>query len=420
MELNMTKATLKLQGESYELPVEEGTEGEIGVDITGLRGKSQAITLDPGYGNTGSCKSSITFINGEEGVLRYRGYPIEELAEEVSFEEVMYLLIEGKLPTQTELDDFNAKLAEEAQLPAGAVDIIDNLPEDTHPMSILQTAVSAVGQFYDSKDDEISTIRLLAQMKALAAYTHRRIKGESYRDPDPSQSYAADFAQMAFGENASEVVESALNKLLILHADHEQNCSASTSRMIGSAGSDLYASISGAVGALSGPLHGGANQQVVEMLESIANDPDHSVEEYVTKAKDKSDDFRLMGFGHRVYKNFDPRAKILKRSAADLLDELGSDEPLLQLAKNLEQKALNDDYFVDRRLYPNVDFYSGTIYNALGIPKQMFTVMFALGRLPGWVAQRKEMKEDPQFRIHRPRQVYIGETERSVTPIDER
>jgi citrate synthase len=422
----MEKAKLILDGEEYEFSVVEGTEGEIGVDIKGLRSTTGAITLDPGYGSTGSCQSAITFINGEEGVLRYRGYPIEQLAEQVSFEEVMYLLIFGALPTQDELDDFNGKLREHAHLPEDVKTVLDGIPSDSHPMTSLQTLVAIIGEYFDEVDDDEETdiIRLLAKIKALAAYSYRKTSGKPYVEPNPNLSYAADFAQMMFGDpngdyEVPEVVESALNKLLILHADHEQNCSASTSRMIGSAGSSLFASISGAIGALSGPLHGGANQAVIEMLEDI-EESDRTLEEHIDLVKDKSSDVRLMGFGHRVYKNFDPRARILKTSAADLLEELGKDDPLLDLAKSLEKVALEDDYFVDRRLYPNVDFYSGTIYRALGIPVNMFTVMFVLGRLPGWIAQRKEMKEDPAQRIHRPRQIYIGEEERDVPSIDER
>ena len=422
----MQKAKLILDGEEYEFPVVEGTEGEIGVDIKGLRSTTGAITLDPGYGSTGSCKSAITFINGEEGVLRYRGYPIEQLAEQVSFEEVMHMLIFGSLPTQDELDSFNAKLHEHANLPEGIKTILDGIPSDSHPMTSLQTLVAIVGEYYDETDDDEETdiIRLIAKVKALAAYSYRKTSGKPYVEPNPNLSYAADFAQMMFGDtngeyDVPEVVETALNKLLILHADHEQNCSASTSRMIGSAGSSLFASISGAIGALSGPLHGGANQAVIEMLEEI-EDADRTLEQHIELVKDKSSDVRLMGFGHRVYKNFDPRARILKQSAADLLGELGKDDPLLDVAKSLETVALEDDYFVDRRLYPNVDFYSGTIYRALGIPVDMFTVMFVLGRMPGWIAQRKEMLEDPSQRIHRPRQVYVGEGERDVPAIDER
>ena len=418
------KAKLILQGEEHEFPTIEGTEGEIGIEGRTLRGTTGAIFLDPGYGSTGSCTSEITFINGEEGVLRYRGYPIEELAEKASFEEVIYLLVWGKLPNRSELDEMKAKLNEHAYLPDDLESLLGALPTQAHPMSTLQTLVSALGTYYAGGDEDEDIYRLIGKFKALAAAIHRRREGEPYLTPDPSKSYAGDFAQLAFGDPAgeyevTEIVENALNKLLILHADHEQNCSASTSRMVGSAGSDLYASISAAVGALSGPLHGGANQKVIEMLQEI-HESDKSASTFVELAKDKNSEFRLMGFGHRVYKNFDPRAKILKSSADEVLDALGRDDPYLDIARTLEQAALNDEYFVERRLYPNVDFYSGTIYHALEIPTDMFTVMFAIGRLPGWVAQRKEMREDPDQRIHRPRQVYVGESERSVPSINER
>jgi citrate synthase len=423
-EIAMTDAKLVLKGQEYEFDVLEGSEGEVGVDTRKLRGMSGAISYDPGYGSTGSCKSAITFINGEEGVLRYRGYPIEQLAEDVTFEEVMYLVIWGKLPNQAELDRFNGQLAEHAGLPDGIVDVLESLPNGAHPMTVAQTLVATLGEFYDDdSDEETDIIRLLAKMKALAAYSYRKQKGKSYLKPKTEASYAGDFAHMAFGESeeyqVSDSLEEALDKLLILHADHEQNCSASTARMIGSAQASLYASISGAIGALSGPLHGGANQKVIEMLEGIRRDG-RSLEDHIALVKDKSSDVKLMGFGHRVYKNFDPRAKILKKSADQLFDELGIEDPELDLAKQLEKVALEDEYFVKRRLYPNVDFYSGTIYRALGIPTNMFTVMFVLGRLPGWIAQWKEMRDDDDQRIHRPRQIYIGENKRDVTPISER
>ncbi len=416
------QATLILDGEEHDFPVIEGTEGEVGIKGRTLRSETGAVFLDPGYGSTGSCTSSITFINGEEGVLRYRGYPIEELAEKVSFEEIMYLLVEGHLPTQSELETFEGRLDEHAFLPETVQNVIDAMPRDAHPMSVLQTAVSTLGTVYPDDDEETATYRMLGKMKAIAAAIYRRRVGEPYLTPDPDRGYAEDFAQLAFGDPAGdqdvhEMVEEALNLLLVLHADHEQNCSASTSRMVGSADSDLYASISAAVGALSGSLHGGANQEVIEMLQEI-HESDKDVRTFVDMAKEG--DFRLMGFGHRVYKNFDPRAKILKNSADEILDALGKDNPYIDIARQLEEAALNEDYFVERRLYPNVDFYSGTIYHAIGIPTEMFTVMFAIGRLPGWIAQRKEMREDETQRIHRPRQVYVGESERSVPSIDER
>jgi len=416
-------ATLVLNGDEYELDVVEGTEGEQGLVGTPLRSETGAIFLDPGYGSTGSCESEITFINGEEGVLRYRGYPIEELAEEVTFEEAIHLLVWGELPNRDQLETLREELNRHAYLSEGVVDAITALPRDAHPMALLQAGVAALGTFYDGEDDELATYRLLGKMKALAGAIYRRRTGEPLLEPDSDQSYAGDLARLMFGDpngdyEVPDVVESALDKLLILHGDHEQNCSASTSRMVGSARSDLYASVSAAIGALSGPLHGGANQKVIEMLRRI-HESDDDADTYVKRAKDPDSDFRLMGFGHRVYKNFDPRAKILKESADDVLDALGKDNPYVDIARTLERAALEDDYFTERRLYPNVDFYSGTIYHALGIPTDMFTVMFALGRLPGWIAQRKEMLDEGQ-RIHRPRQVYVGENERSVQPIEQR
>lgn len=421
------KAKLILDGEEYEFPVAVGTAGEKGIEGQTLRSDTGAVFLDPGYGSTGSCTSEITFINGEEGVLRYRGYPIEELAENVSFEEVVHLLVWGELPTRSELEELDERLDRHAYLPDDLEGLLGALPTQAHPMSTLQTLVAALGTYYggsDTDDEDEDVYRLLGKFKALAAAIHRRRAGEPYLDPNPSKSYAGDFAQLMFGDPAGryevpEVVENALNKLLILHADHEQNCSASTARMVGSAGTDLFSSISAAVGALSGPLHGGANQRVIEMLQEI-HESDKDASTFVEFAKDKSSDFRLMGFGHRVYKNFDPRAKILKSSADEVLGALDRDDPYLEIARTLEEAALNDEYFVERRLYPNVDFYSGTIYHALGIPTDMFTVMFALGRLPGWIAQRKEMQEDPNQRIHRPRQIYVGESERSVPSLEER
>lgn len=419
----MTDAKLVLKGQEYEFDVFEGSEGEVGVDMRKLRGASGAISYDPGYGSTGSCKSEITFIDGEKGILRYRGYPIEQLAEDVSFEEVMYLMIWGKLPNQAELDCFNGRLQEHAELPEGIVAVLDNLPKNAHPMTVMQTLVSTLGDYYEDADEETEIIRLLAKSKALAAYAYRKQTGKPYIKPSPGASFAGDFAHMTFGESdeykVSDVLEASLDSLFILHADHEQNCSTSTARMIGSAQASLYASISGAIGALSGPLHGGANQAVIEMLEEIRTGG-RSLEEHIELVKDKSSDVKLMGFGHRVYKNFDPRARILKKSADNLFDDLGLEDPALDLAKDLEKVALEDEYFVKRRLYPNVDFYSGTIYRALGVPTNMFTVMFVMGRLPGWIAQWKEMRDDSDQRIHRPRQIYIGAKERDVTPIGER
>ena len=421
----MSDAKLTINGKDYEFPVVEGTEGEIGIDVASLRGETGAVSLDPGYGNTGSCQSSITYIDGENGVLRYRGYPIEELAEKASFEEVINLLVWGELPDEQRLEKLKTTLAEYAVIDEGIKDVLSGFPRDAHPMAMLSGAMSALGTYYDtSGDSDEDVLRVVAGVNALAAYIYRYKEGLPFVYPSEDLSFSENFLHMMYGKPGEDpdvdpVVAEAIDKLLTLHADHEQNCSASTTRMVGSAKASLYASIAAGVGALSGPLHGGANQRVLEMLQSI-HEGEGDVEKYVELAKDKSSEFRLMGFGHRVYKNFDPRAKILKKSADDVLDSLGKDDPLLDIARKLEQAALEDDFFVDRRLYPNVDFYSGIIYRALDIPTEMFTVMFALGRASGWIAQWNEMLEDPAFKIHRPRQVYIGENERSVPPVSER
>ncbi len=415
----MEKATLQLGSNSYDFDVVVGTEGEVGIDVSRLRGNTGAITLDPGYTSTGSCKSSITFIDGEKGVLRYRGYPIEQIAEQTSFEEVMYLLIWEKLPTKGELDDFRARLNEHASIPSELVDQYNALPKNLHPMAALSSIVVSLSGYYEPSDDrDVDIVRLLAKFKALVAMGYRRTRGLDFIEPGATEDYVGDFVNMLYGD-ANPVLEDALNKLLILHADHEQNCSASTVRMVGSSHVNLYASIAAGINALWGPLHGGANQAVIEMLEEIeASDGD--ADSFLELAKDKSSGVRLMGFGHRVYKNFDPRARIIKKSADEVLDQLGVEDPSLDVAKALEKKALEDPYFVERKLYPNVDFYSGIIYRALGIPTDMFTVMFALGRLPGWIAQWKEWRDDPKSRIHRPRQIYIGEPERDVPALDQR
>lgn len=421
----MSDVKLTIDGDDYEFPVVEGSEGEIGIDIAELRGSSGAVALDPGYGNTGSCQSSITYIDGENGVLRYRGYPIEELAEEVSFEEVINLLVWGELPDQQRLEELRTTLAEYMVLDEGIKDVLEAMPRTAHPMAMLSAGMSALETYYDtSGSSEEDVLRVIAGLNTLAAFIYRRKKGLPYVYPSRDLTFAENFLHMMYGTHGAEpdvndIVADGIDKLLTLHADHEQNCSASTTRMVGSAKSSLYASVAAGVGALSGPLHGGANQAVLEMLREI-RDGEGTLEDYVEMAKDKSSDFRLMGFGHRVYKNFDPRAKILKTSADDVLEALGKDDPLLDIARELEEVALEDDFFVDRRLYPNVDFYSGIIYRSLEIPEDMFTVMFALGRVSGWVAQWQEMLEDPAFKIHRPRQVYIGENERSVPPLSER
>ena len=429
---NTDTATLTLDGETYEFPLSVGTEDEVGVDIGTLRSESGAITLDPGYGNTGSCESEITFINGEEGVLRYRGYPIEELAEQASFPEVCYLLVHGALPSERELSDFNERLAEHAPPPEAVKQLLEGFSPEAHPMSVLSSQIASLAGHYpggdEASDEDVgrNVIRLLSQVRALAAFAYRKSQGEDYVPPQPSGlSYTENFLHMMFadadgsGYESSEALDDALDMLLILHADHEQNCSASTVRMVGSSGADLFASVSAGVGALSGPLHGGANTEVIRMLQEI-HDAGGDSDRFVEKAKDKDDPFRLMGFGHRVYKNFDPRAKIIKSTANRVLDDLGTDDPLLGIARRLEEAALEDDYFVKRRLYPNVDFYSGILYRAMGIPTNMFTVMFSMGRLPGWIAQWKEMRADEATRIYRPRQVYVGAAERSYTPVSER
>ena len=424
----MSDARVVLDGGEFELPVVTGSENEVGIDITALRSQSGVITLDPGYGNTGSCESAITFIDGEKGILRYRGYPIEEIAEEARFTEVCYLLIYGELPDLDQLEKFRQILTVHSLLHEDMKKFFEGYPATAHPMAILSSMVASLSAYYpDSTEDEdveLNIVRLLAKTKTIAAFSYKKSIGQPFIYPRNDLSYTQNFLHMMFAVPAEpydvpRVVDEALNLLLILHADHEQNCSTSTVRMVGSSEANLFASISGGINALWGPLHGGANQKVIEMLKMIRADG-MNFEKYVAKAKDKDDPFRLMGFGHRVYKNFDPRATLLRRAADDVLDHLGIDDPLLDIAKSLEQVALEDDYFVERRLYPNVDFYSGTIYRALGIPTNMFTVMFALGRLPGWIAHWREMRMDPKMRINRPRQIYIGRTQRPFVPLDER
>ncbi|MDQ7026623.1 MAG: citrate synthase [Anaerolineae bacterium] len=424
----MSNATLNLNGKTYELPVIVGSENEVGVNVTKLRGTSGAIAYDPGYGNTGSCQSAITFINGEEGILRYRGYPIEQLAKQSSFVEVCYLMVNGKLPNQAEYETFKNTLTRHTLLHEDMKKFFEGYPRGGHPMAVMSSMVTSLSAFYPESDDpeaiNLNIIRLIAKFKTLAAFAYKKSIGQPYIYPRNDLSYTGDFLHMMFAVPAepyevSPIIEKALDMLLILHVDHEQNCSTSTVRMVGSSQANLFASISAGISALWGPLHGGANQKVLEMLEMIqADGGDYS--KYMDMAKDKSSGFRLMGFGHRVYKNFDPRALILKEAADDVLSELGKEDPLLDIARGLEDIALNDDYFVSRKLYPNVDFYSGIIYRALGIPVDMFTVMFALGRLPGWIAQWHEMRNDPSMRINRPRQIYIGEGARDYVSIDKR
>ena len=425
------KAELHYNGKIYELPIITGTENENAIDISRLRADSGLITLDKGFKNTGSTQSSITFLNGEEGILRYRGYSIEDLAEKSSFLEVAFLLIYGDLPTKSELDFFVEEITQHSLVHEDVRSILDGFPSKAHPMGVLSSLVSSLTAFYPksldpnrSKEEVNATIiRAIAKLPTLAAWSYKNRMRQPIMYPKNELSYTSNFMHMMFGlptteKKISPVVSKAIDKLLILHADHEQNCSASTVRIVGSSHASLYASVSAGVAALWGPLHGGANQAVIEMLEKIKQDGGN-VDKYVDKAKDKNDAFRLMGFGHRVYKNFDPRATIIKKAADDVLNELGINDPVLDIAKKLEKVALNDDYFKSRGLYPNVDFYSGIIYRALGIPTDMFTVMFALGRLPGWIAQWKEMRENKEP-IGRPRQVYTGFNERKYISINRR
>ncbi|OKL38569.1 citrate synthase [Pontibacter flavimaris] len=424
-------AEIILDGKSYQMPVVEGTENEKAIDISSLRAQSGYVTLDSGYKNTGATTSEITFLDGEQGILHYRGYPIEQLAEKSSFIEVAYLLIYGSLPTQQELDDFSNKIRLHTLVNEDMRKILDGFPSAAHPMGILSALISSLTAFYpeslnpnQSKDEvDLSIIRLMAKMPTIAAWSYKNSIGHPVNYPKNKLDYCSNFLHMMFAYPTEEyelnpVVVDALNKLLILHADHEQNCSTSTVRLVGSANASLYSSVSAGIGALWGPLHGGANQAVIEMLEQIKADGGDS-KKFIAKAKDKDDPFRLMGFGHRVYKNFDPRARIIKKATDEVLTALGINDPILDIAKELEEAALNDSYFVERKLYPNVDFYSGIIYRAIGIPTDMFTVMFALGRLPGWIAQWKEMRENKEP-IGRPRQIYTGETKRDYVPVEKR
>jgi citrate synthase len=422
---------LSYKGQEFELPVITGTENESAIEIGKLRDTTGLITLDPGYKNTGATKSAITFLDGEEGILRYRGYRIEDLAEKSTFLEVAYLLIYGELPSQSQSEAFNREITHHTLVHEDIKKILDGFPSNAHPMGVLSSLICSQTAFYPdslnpSRNEEqinLSIVRLIAKIPTFAAWAYKNKVGHPVNYPDNSLDYCSNFMKMMFALPAEKyevdpIVAKALDKLLILHADHEQNCSTSTVRIVGSSQASVYASISAGINALWGPLHGGANQSVIEMLEAIKADGGDA-KKYLDKAKDKNDPFRLMGFGHRVYKNFDPRAKIIKKAADDVLAKLGVKDPILQIAKELEHAALNDQYFIDRKLYPNVDFYSGIIYRALGIPTDMFTVMFALGRLPGWIAQWKEMIENNEP-IGRPRQVYVGENERDYVSIDKR
>ncbi len=425
----MGTAKLILEGKEYELPTLVGSEGEVAIDISNLRQQTGAITLDPGYANTGSCLSSITFIDGDRGILSYRGYPIEQIAQHASFAEICYLLIHGELPTQQQLRTFAFDgLTLHSMIHEDMKKFFEGYPTTAHPMAILSSMVSSLSAYYPDAhlDDfvDLHIVRLLAKAATIAAFSYKKSIGQPFIYPRNDLSYTANFLHMMFAVptepyRVNPVVDRALNLLLVLHADHEQNCSTSTVRMVGSSQTNLYASIAAGISALWGPLHGGANQKVVEMLRRIHEDGDN-YKKYVDLAKDKNSNFRLMGFGHRVYKNFDPRAKILKKAADDVLDELGVHDPLLEIATRLEEVALHDEFFIERKLYPNVDFYSGLLYSAMSIPPNMFTVMFALGRMPGWIAQWKEMRVDPKTRINRPRQIYVGPNERPFIPIEQR
>ena len=424
------KVVLSYDGKELELPVSTGSMDEKSIDVSKLRSATGLITMDPGFKNTGSCESKITFLDGEEGKLLYRGYPIEQIAEKSNFEEVMYLLIKGELPTQTQLDAFVADIRKNTEVAEELVQMLNAFPEGSHPMAIISSLTSALSVFNADKVNVVTeeemynaAVTLLGQFPVIAAWSQRKIKGLPLTKSDNTLSYVENFYQMLFndgseGYKADPVVVDAFDKLLILHADHEQNCSASTVRLVGSSHAGIFASIAAGISALWGPLHGGANQAVLEMLEAIQNDGG-DVAKYIGKAKDKEDPFRLMGFGHRVYKNFDPRARIIKVAADNVLTTLGINDPILDIARGLEQACLEDDYFKARKLYPNVDFYSGIIYKALEIPTEMFTVMFAVGRLPGWIAQWMEMRQTNQP-IGRPRQLYTGAATRDYVEMSAR
>jgi citrate synthase len=423
-------ARLEIDGKTYELPIVTGSEGERGIEIGKLRDLTGCITLDPAYKNTGSCTSDITFIDGEKGILRYRGYPIEQLAEHSTFLEISYLLIHGALPTRTEYEAWSARLRYHTMLHEDLRKLFGAFPKNAHPMAVCAAVVSALSTFYTNdldpgSEDQVrnSAARLLAKFPTIGAYSHKHSLGQPFMYPDNALGYVANFLRMMFGTPCEEyvtdpVVQRAMEILLILHADHEQNCSTSTVRLVGSSRANIFASIAAGIHALWGPRHGGANQEVIAMLQSIAEEG-LTARQFVERAKDRNDTSRLMGFGHRVYKNFDPRATIIKKAADDVLGKLGVNTKLLQIAVELAEIALSDDYFIRRRLYPNVDFYSGIIFQALGIPVASFTAMFAMGRLPGWIAQWMEMVQEDQA-IGRPRQIYVGPTQRDFVPLEQR
>lgn len=424
-------AQLKIGDKTYDLPVIEGTEGEKAIDISKLREQTGYVTLDIGYKNTGATQSAITFLDGEQGILKYRGYPIEQLAAKSGFIEVAYLLIYGELPTAEQLKSFNYELSHHTLVHEDMKKFFDGFPSKSHPMGQLSSLVCSLSAFYPEslkqnqtpEELNLSIIKVLAKMPTIVSWIYKKSLGHPVIYPQNRYDYVTNFLHMTFGQRTESVeidpvIVSAMNTLLILHADHEQNCSTSTVRIVGSSASNIYASVSAGISALWGPLHGGANQEVIEMLQKIQEDGGDT-DKWIAKAKDKNDPFRLMGFGHRVYKNFDPRARIIKKACDDILDKLGIDDEVLEIAKKLEEVALKDPYFIERKLYPNVDFYSGIIYRALGFPTDMFTVLFALGRLPGWIAQWKEMKVNKEP-IGRPRQIYTGATNRDYVDIKDR
>ncbi|MEU4715610.1 citrate synthase [Micromonospora purpureochromogenes] len=427
----MTEVKLDHPGGQLSMPVQAAVEGPAGIGVSKLLKETGMTTYDPGFVNTASCSSAITYIDGDAGILRYRGYPIEQLAEKSSFLEVSYLLIYGELPTQQQLTEFSDRIRRHSLLHEEMRRFFDGFPRDAHPMAVLSSAVSAISTFYqdsldpfDSEHVEMSTIRLMAKVPTIASYAYKKSIGQPLLYPDNSLGYVENFLRMTFGVPAEPyevdpVVARVLDMLFVLHADHEQNCSTSTVRLVGSSNANLFASVSAGVNALFGPLHGGANQAVLEMLEKI-NAEGGDVRSFVRKVKDKQDGVKLMGFGHRVYKNYDPRAAIVKKAAQDVLGRMAKPDPMLDIAMQLEEIALADDFFVSRKLYPNVDFYTGLIYKAMGFPTKMFTVLFALGRLPGWIAQWREMINDPETKIGRPRQIYTGSPERDYTAIAER
>ncbi|MPZ67124.1 MAG: citrate synthase [Pseudonocardiaceae bacterium] len=431
VDTNGHSATLQYPGGEYPMSVAPASAGADGVELGKLLASTGLVTLDPGFVNTAHCSSQITYIDGDAGVLLYRGYPIEELAERSTFLEVSYLLIYGELPTRAQLEDFTDRIQRHTLLHEDLKRFFEGFPRDAHPMPVLSSAVSALSTFYqdslspfDEPNVDLSTLRLLAKLPTIAAYAYKKSVGQPFLYPDNSLGLVQNFLRMTFGLPAEPyfadpALADALDVLFILHADHEQNCSTSTVRMVGSSQANLFASVSAGINALFGPLHGGANAAVLDMLEGIRTDSG-DVDTFVRRVKDRADNVKLMGFGHRVYKNYDPRAKIVKKTADDILGKLGVDDPLLEIAMTLEEKALSDDYFIERKLYPNVDFYTGLIYRAMGFPTKMFTVLFALGRLPGWIAHWREMINDPATKIGRPRQVYTGPTAREYAPIESR